>query len=156
MTALQIVEIATEPDREAAFAIRREVFCVEQGVDAAEEFDGRDPESRLYLARRAGTAVGTARLRATGPGEAKIERVAVLASERGKHIGRALMHRTMADAHAAGIMRIVIHAQCHAEGFYAALGFVRVGGVFEEAGIPHVRMEWTTVTSRPCAMSRRR
>lgn len=141
MTETEIVEIKGTAEREAAFAIRRAVFCVEQGVDAAEEFDGRDLESRLYLARRDGRAVGTARLRATTPGEAKIERVAVLAAERGRHIGRALMLRTMADAHASGVCRIVIHAQCHAEPFYAALGFVRIGGVFDEAGIPHVRME---------------
>ena len=141
MNELEIVEIAADADRGAAFAIRRAVFCVEQGVDAAEEFDGRDPESRLYLARHAGRPVGTARLRATGPAEAKIERVAVLAPERRKHIGRALMRRTMADARAAGVRRIVIHAQCHAEAFYEALDFVRVGGVFEEAGIAHVRME---------------
>jgi len=141
MTEVEIVEIADEDDREAAFAIRHEVFCVEQGVDAVEEFDGRDAESRLYLARRDGRPVGTARLRETGPAEAKIERVAVLKAERGRHFGRALMQRTMADARAAGIKRIVIHAQCHAEAFYQALGFVRVGGVFDEAGIPHVRME---------------
>lgn len=142
MTETEIVEIADDADCEAAFAIRRDVFCVEQGVDAAEEFDGRDPESRLYLARRDGRAVGTARLRATAPGEAKIERVAVLAAERGRHIGRALMLRTMEDARDAGARRIVIHAQCHAEPFYAALGFQRIGGVFDEAGIPHVRMEF--------------
>ena len=140
MPEVEIVEIADEDDREAAFAIRREVFCVEQGVDAAEEFDGRDPDCRLYLARSDGRPVGTARLRDTGPGEAKIERVAVLAPERGKHIGQALMRRTMADARAAGVRRIVIHAQCHAEAFYQVLGFERVGGVFEEAGIAHVRM----------------
>jgi len=141
MTEVEIVEIADVADREAAFAIRREVFCIEQGVDAAEEFDGRDAACRLYLARRDGRPVGTARLRDTGPAEAKIERVAVLASERGRHIGQALMRRTMADARDAGVRRIVIHAQCHAEAFYAALGFKRVGGVFEEAGIAHVRME---------------
>ena len=142
MTGVEIVEIAEAVDREAAFAIRHAVFCVEQGVDAAEEFDGRDPECRLYLARRDGRPVGTARLRVTGPDEVKIERVAVLAAERGRHIGQALMRRTMADASDAGARRIVIHAQCHAEAFYAALGFERTGGVFDEADIPHVRMEY--------------
>jgi predicted GNAT family N-acyltransferase len=142
MDEVEIVEIAEAADREAAFAIRHAVFCVEQGVDAAEEFDGRDPQCRLYLARRGGRPIGTARLRANEPGEVKIERVAVLAAERGRHIGQELMRRTMADACDAGARRIVIHAQCHAEAFYAALGFDRTGGVFEEAGIPHVRMEY--------------
>jgi predicted GNAT family N-acyltransferase len=140
MTELEIVEIADDGDRARAFAIRREVFCAEQGVPAAEEFGGRDGESRQYLARLAGRPVGTARLRESAPGEAKIERVAVLKAMRRHGVGRALMDRTIADARAAGMARILIHAQCHAEAFYAAVGFRTIGGRFEEAGIPHVKM----------------
>ena len=44
-------------------------------------------------------------------------------------------------ARAAGANTIAIHAQCHVEKFYQALGFKRIGGVFDEADIPHVRME---------------
>lgn len=135
-----IREIDGDADRDAAFAIRHAVFCVEQHVDPAEEFDGRDGDSRLYLARLGGAAVGTARLRATAPGEAKIERVAVSRAFRGRGIGRALMRRAIGDAHDAGLRRIVIHAQCHAVPFYRDLGFRAVGAPFEEAGIPHLRM----------------
>ena len=140
MNGVEISEIVDGGDRDLAFAIRREVFCEEQGVDAAEEFDGRDPDCRLYLARLAGRPVGTARLRESAPGEAKIERVAVLKAMRGRGLGRALMERTIADARAAGLSRIVIHAQRHAEAFYASLGFRTVSGPFDEAGIPHVKM----------------
>jgi predicted GNAT family N-acyltransferase len=138
---IEIIEIADEADRDAAFAIRRHVFCDEQRVDPALEFDGLDDSCRHYLARRAGRPIGTARLRPTGPGAVKIERVAVLAAERRQGVGAALMARSVADARAAGAQGIAIHAQCHAEHFYAGLGFRTVGGVFDEAGIPHVRME---------------
>lgn len=141
MADFEILEITEAADREMAFAIRRRVFCDEQRVDPAEEFDGLDDGCRQYLARRDGRPVGTARLRETGPGAVKIERVAVLATERRCGIGAALMARAIADARAGGASEIVIHAQCHAEHFYAGLGFRTVGDVFDEAGIPHVRME---------------
>jgi len=47
----------------------------------------------------------------------------------------------MEDARCGGAGTIAIHAQCHAEKFYEALGFRRIGGIFEEANIPHIRME---------------
>jgi len=141
MADIDIVEIADATEREAAFAIRRHVFCDEQRVDPALEFDGLDESCRQYLARRNGRPIGTARLRDTGPGAVKIERVAVLAVERRRGVGAALMVRAIEDARAAGARQIAIHAQCHAEHFYAGLGFRTVGGVFDEAGIPHVRME---------------
>lgn len=141
MAGIEIIEITDAADREAAFAIRRRVFCDEQRVASAIEFDGLDDSCRQYLARRDGRPIGTARLRETGPGAVKIERVAVLAAERRRGVGAALMARTIADARAAGARQIAIHAQCHAEHFYAGLGFHTIGGVFDEAGIPHVRME---------------
>ena len=51
MPELVISEITSEADREEGFAIRRQVFCVEQGVSRKEEFDGLDGDCRLYLAR---------------------------------------------------------------------------------------------------------
>lgn len=137
---LRIEEVSGGADMEAALAIRHEVFCVEQGVDQEEEFDGRDGVCRHYLARLDGRAVGAARTRPLGEGEAKIERVAVLRDLRGRGIGRALMERTIGDLARSGLARIVVHAQRHAETFYASLGFVTHGGVFDEAGIPHVKM----------------
>lgn len=141
MTAVEIIEITETADQKDAFAIRHEVFCDEQRVDPALEFDGLDCDCRQYLARCGNNAAGTARIRDAGDGVVKIERVAVLAAERGKGIGKALMVRTIDDSRAAGAATIAIHAQCHAEEFYLALGFKRIGGVFDEADIPHVRME---------------
>ena len=117
------------------------MFCDEQKVDPALEFDGLDGDCRQYLATLGERPVGTARLRDAGGGVVKIERVAVLANDRKKGVGTALMLRAMDDARAAGAATIAIHAQSHAERFYRGLGFYRIGGIFEEAKIPHVRME---------------
>ena len=138
MTALTIAVVDGEDDMSTAFAIRREVFCREQGVDEAEEIDGLDPECRHYLARLAGEAVGTARTRPLAEdGGIKIERVAVLKPLRGRGIGMALMVRALADITAG---QAVLNAQLRVENFYARLGFVAEGEIFQEAGIDHVRM----------------
>jgi predicted GNAT family N-acyltransferase len=136
MATLTIADIDGEDDLNAAFAIRREVFCGEQGVDEAEEIDGLDPDCRHYLAWLAGDAVGTARTRPLAGG-IKIERVAVLKRLRGSGIGKALMIRALADITAGPA---VLNAQLAVEGFYARLGFVSEGEIFQEAGIDHVRM----------------
>ena len=138
MKALTIAVVDDEADVNAALDIRREVFCVEQGVDESEEIDGLDPECRHYLARLAGEPVGTARTRfLANAGGVKIERVAVLKSIRGRGIGKAIMIRVLEDI---TVGRAVLNAQLQVENFYARLGFVAKGDVFQEAGIEHVRM----------------
>lgn len=154
MDEIEIVETGDDAHRrDSAFAIRRAVFCDEQGVNAVEEFDGADPDpaTRHYLAFLRGEPVGAARMRFLDDRTAKIERVAVLRPLRRRGLGAALMRRTVADARAAGAGSIVIHAQKHAERFYAGLGFEPRGGTFAEAGIPHVRMVYAGDRPRPGA-----
>ncbi|MDE0059580.1 MAG: GNAT family N-acetyltransferase [Defluviicoccus sp.] len=124
----------------ACLAIRREVFCIEQGVSEELEIDGRDPQCRHFLLRLDGLAVGTARVRPLEPGVAKIERVAILARHRGGGLGSALMRHLLLRLDDAGCVTALLHAQAHSETFYRALGFATEGAPFEEAGIPHVRM----------------
>ncbi len=63
---------------ESARHIRQTVFCDEQGVSAAEEWDGKDSICEHFLVLDQGRPVGCARVRPYGPGIFKIERVAVL------------------------------------------------------------------------------
>ena len=56
---------------------------------------------------------------------------------RGTGIGKALMDRILADN---ASVPAVLNAQAEVEGFYAKLGFVPEGEVFQEAGIDHIRM----------------
>jgi predicted GNAT family N-acyltransferase len=55
-----------------------------------------------------------------------ISRVAVDASLRGAGIGRALMHRAVAQLSAAGTETVLLECQNHRENFYVACGFHRV------------------------------
>jgi predicted GNAT family N-acyltransferase len=124
-----------------AFAIRRRVFVEEQGIREALEFDARDEAACHLLAWVDGAPAGTLRIRLLDRGHvAKFERVAVLAARRRQRVGRALIAAALDLARAQGAREVRLHAQTAVQAFYAALGFVAIGGVFEEDGIDHVEM----------------
>jgi len=137
MSGLVITEVTTPEELAAARALREAVFVLEQGVDAALEWDGRDGEARHLLARLDGRPAGTLRWRILGD-TAKIERVCVDRGLRGHAIGRALMDAALAHIRATpGIAMAKLGAQVAVIGFYEGLGFAATGPVFEDAGIPH-------------------
>ncbi|MGH6919296.1 MAG: GNAT family N-acetyltransferase [Geminicoccaceae bacterium] len=141
MPAIAIDELRSPAEVERAFAIRRRVFIEEQGVSEALEFDGLDHQARHLLASVGGEPAGTLRIRLLGDGRvAKIERVAVLATQRRHRIGRALMEAALDLVRAQGVREAKVHAQTIVQKFYARLGFVARGAEFEEDGIAHIEM----------------
>jgi predicted GNAT family N-acyltransferase len=120
--------------------IRIQVFQVEQGVDPALEFDGLDETSEHILAYLDNQPVGTLRIRYLDNQLAKIERLAVLSLARGQGIGRKLTEKAIEVIEQKKISKVMIHAQEYVKGLYGKLGFEPVGGIFEEADIPHVKM----------------
>jgi predicted GNAT family N-acyltransferase len=141
MPGITVNEACSDDQRAAAFAIRREVFVVEQRISEALEFDGRDAEARHLLARQGGQPVGSLRLRFLERGRvAKIERVAVRAAARRHKVGHALLEVALALARAEGAGEARLHAQCTVQGFYRQRGFAAYGSTFVEDGILHVAM----------------
>ena len=66
--------------------------------------------------------------------------MAVIAEWRGRGVGDRLLTEALAIARARGFTAVFVNAQLQVRDFYARHGFSVVGPVFEEAGIPHVRM----------------
>ena len=116
-------------------ALRRTVFIIEQGVDEADEVDGKDGEGIHILASRDGVPVGTARILPYGT-TAKIGRVCVLKPGRGKGIGAGLIEKALEVSHGKAT-QAKLGAQVDALGFYERLGFCAFGPVYDDAGIPH-------------------
>jgi predicted GNAT family N-acyltransferase len=118
--------------------IRFDVFCVEQRVPEALEWDGIDGDCLHAIAEdRDGRAIGCGRLLPDG----HVGRMAVLAAWRGRGVGSALLDHLVALARSRGDARVMLNAQTHALPFYERHGFVAVGEPFDEAGIPHRAME---------------
>lgn len=149
------VRVVRNPkDRAAAFDIRLQVFHREQGIPPEEEFDADDEVATHVLATCAGLPVGTGRL-VGHDGFAKIGRMAVLAEHRRSGVGRALLRKLIELGRRHGHNRFVLHAQVQAIPFYEGLGFRSIGAVFDEAGIPHRKMERRLGKGRSAAERKR-
>lgn len=141
MSRVKVIAIESPSDMERAWAIRRLVFIEEQRVPREIEMDADDAHAFHALALLDGEAVGCGRMVAHGEKEVKIGRMAVLRNLRGHGIGRDILRFLMERARSRGELTAILHAQLSAEGFYLKEGFKPVGGVFDEAGIPHRQME---------------
>ena len=117
------------------------MFCVEQGVAVNADRDGRDHEAAQLVAELDGRIVGTCRLLLDADGVARLGRMAVSRSVRGRGVGALLLEEADQVAADHGADRILLHAQVPARGVYDRAGYVPVSGVFVEEGIDHLTME---------------
>lgn len=137
---VSVRSVTRSDGREQAFEIRRRVFQEEQGVSSADEFDDDDERATHVLATVGQVPVGTGRI-VFFPDYAKVGRMAVSKEWRRRGVGRLILEALTRVAVEQGVRHLVLHAQVHALPFYAAQGFQVVSDEFQEAGIPHRRME---------------
>lgn len=117
--------------------IRHKVFVIGQNCPEELEWEFEE-ESTHFLVFDNKKAVATARHRKTEKGY-KLERFAVLASERGKSYGKKVLQAILTDLVDFNGL-IYMHAQVQVLPFYEKLGFEKEGEIFEEAGIMHYKM----------------
>ena len=134
--SLRIVIGPWEQQRQAAAALRQQVFVVEQGVPAELELDEMDAQSLHAVAYLDGVPVATGRLLPDG----HVGRMAVRQDARGAGTGSLVLCALMDEARRRGDRDVVLHAQLGARDFYARHGFEAEGGVFMDAGIEHIAM----------------
>ena len=138
MTDFTLQETSWSRHAEELGRVRRKVFIEEQGVPATLEWDGDDPGALHLLAQAIdGEPIGCARLLPDG----HLGRMAVLIDWRGRGVGQALLAAALRAARIRGHTLVQLSAQSHAVAFYVRAGFVSIGPVYEEAGIPHVSMQ---------------
>lgn len=134
---IQVKQVSDPIDLEKVFAIRREVFVVEQNCPPELEWEFED-ESTHFLATVDDMPAGAARWRKTDKGY-KLERFAVLQHFRGLGVGQELVKYVLEDM-PADATYVYLHAQIQAVGLYLKFGFEKIGPEFEEAGIRHYKM----------------
>jgi predicted GNAT family N-acyltransferase len=138
---IKVIAIDSPADMERAWAIRRRVFIEEQNVPEELEMDDDDSQALHALATLDGVAIGCGRMLEHGAREVKIGRMAVLLEFRKTGVGAQILRFLVDLARERGYHKAILHAQVAAEGFYRKEGFNPVGGVFDEAGIAHRKME---------------
>ncbi len=129
-----------ERELAAVLALRREVFCAEQGVPEREESDGHDDDALHLVALLDGELLGTCRVLMVGP-TAQFSRLAVSAPVRRRGIATALLDAAEVHSRRAAARQLVLHAQTYARELYDRAGYLPRGRIFVEAGIEHVAME---------------
>lgn len=132
-----VSKATTQENLDKVYAVRTEVFVVEQNCPPELEWEFED-ESNHFLATVDGEAAGACRWRKTDKGY-KLERFAVLQKFRGFGVGQALVQAVLDDLPADAVY-IYLHAQIQAVSLYKKFGFEETGPEFEEAGIRHYKM----------------
>ncbi len=124
--------------------LRIEVFVVEQNCPY-QDLDDKDFQAiHLMGLAEDGRLAAYTRLLPKGvsyPAYASIGRVITAPFARGKGLGRPLMEQSLRLLFANfGHQPVKISAQAHLQEYYGSVGFVGVGDLYDEDGIPHRAM----------------
>lgn len=125
----------------AAFALRYEIFVLEQGIDQIAEFDALDSDQRYYfVCYRQRIPVGTVRYQAYDSKTIQPDRLCVKHSYRHQGIGRQLLLLLENQAIKDGYSQSLLSAEISAQGFYESLGYSVRSDLYIEDGINCVQM----------------
>ena len=138
---MQIVWYAAGAPYVESQAIRRAVFIEEQGYSETEEFDDLDAVSPHVVLFDEAEPIATGRLILEPNGIAKLGRIAVLKTYRGKHCGQKIVASLLERAKKVGAVTAKISSKTHAVPFYETFGFQAYGDVYLEGNIPHIAMQ---------------
>jgi predicted GNAT family N-acyltransferase len=100
------------------------------------EWDEYDETCIHVLAFSNGEPIATGRILDTG----QIGRMAVLKEYRNKRVGTKMLEEILDVAVSKNMKMVFLNSQIDAINFYKKFGFVEEGGVFDDAGIPHLKM----------------
>jgi len=133
--------VTSDRDLKEAFGVRKKVFVEEQGISEEIEFDGCDSDALHMVVKDRERVIGTARVQFLTPGQAKIERMAVLKPFRRRGIGSEIISFLNEELRNRQVEQVVLHAQYSVVDFYKWCGFEELGSPFWEAGIKHIKMK---------------
>lgn len=151
----QVKFAASRWEREGAYALRRAVFCAEQGLFAQDDRDGVDDYAIPIVALSmmgiaADKVVGTVRIHEEGPGQWWGSRLAVDGSYRRiGALGATLIRLAVCSAHAMGCRTFLAHVQEQNGVLFRRLHW-RVIDEVELLGKRHFRMQADLAHYPPC------
>ncbi|WP_219209234.1 MSMEG_0567/Sll0786 family nitrogen starvation N-acetyltransferase [Variovorax boronicumulans] len=151
-----LVREAVQPwERDEAHALRRAVFCIEQGLFIGDDRDAVDDRAQLLVAMSCiggmpDQVVGTVRIHEETPGVWWGSRLAVHAAFRSQgHLGATLIRLAVTRAHAQGAHGFKAHVQAQNEALFHKLHW-RTTGTLAIHGRPHVAMQPDFAHYPPC------
>lgn len=146
---MQVIRADTEELLKRSRWVRKQVFTVEKRIPEAVETDGLDRLDRgcdHFLILYNNKDAGAFRCVNTSESAVRLQRFCVLKEVRGLGAGQRAL-KFMEDYYQErGVCRVELDAKFQVEGFYRRCGYRTVSGVFEEAGVLHVKMVKDLVT----------
>ena len=139
MNGIKIRIAENRSELKKIFKIRETVFAKEQKVPRNIESDKFDKTSKHVIVNYGDKSIGCARVRFVN-GNAKLERIAVLKSFRGKGIGKIMMNYLINYCKKKKSKGVYMNAQYYLKDYYKKFGFKPKGNTFMEAGIKHIKM----------------
>ncbi|MGX7263989.1 GNAT family N-acetyltransferase [Enterococcus crotali] len=125
----------------AAFALRYEVFVIEQGISAQDEFDELDTVDRYYfVVYEESLAIATIRYQAKDENTIQPDRFCVRKGYRGKGIGKKLLLLLETKALNDGYNFSILSAEKTACSFYRSLSYSVNSEEYLEDGIVCIEM----------------
>ena len=123
---------------------RFEVFVCEQEITSEQDFDDKDKKCYHVMLKENGRVVAYSRIVPKGMGYdyISIGRVLVLESHRRKGIAQKMMESCLEFIKSDLEQNIVVlSAQLYVKNLYESVGFKVISDVYDEVGIPHVKMK---------------
>lgn len=124
---------------------RYEVFACEQKIFSENDFDDLDKNCYHIFLEDNNKIISYARIipkEFSSYKEVSIGRVLVLQSHRRKNLAKQMMMDAIIFVqNVLNEMHIVLSAQEHIKGLYLSCGFEVISDVYDEVGIPHVKMK---------------
>lgn len=122
--------------------MRNCVFIEEMGVPASVEMDEKDVPDGIcdhFLLEFGGEPVGTLRCEKNGK-TVKVQRFCILKEYRHSGLGRKTLEMVETFFRDRNFSECQLNSKYGVFGFYEKCGYEVASDVFEEAGIPHVKM----------------
>lgn len=123
--------------------LRNEVFIVEQQC-IYQDIDNQDlvGNNRHLLGLQNNQLVAYARILATQT-NLSIGRVITAPNFRNQGLGKELLECALmlCKKHCPNHLPIYLSAQAHLQAFYSSFGFIAEGDIYDEDGIPHIKMK---------------
>lgn len=126
---------------ESALALRNAVLRNPLGRSLdSEDLEGENIQRHFGILSREEEIVACVSVKNIGEKHYKIRQMAVSVSFQRMGLGAVLLAHVERELASIGATQVSLHARDTAVGFYERLGFYRIGELFDEVGIAHVRM----------------
>lgn len=142
MDILQFKKI-TPADNEYAvvFELRENILRRPIGLSLHDEDLSNEINDHILIAEANNEIIACLILSPKPGNTVQLRQMAVAEDWQGKNIGKQLVAYAEQFAWDNGYNRIILHARIVAQGFYEKMGYLPVGDIFTEVGIPHIEME---------------